>query len=302
MIDNNRHIVISGKKYRFCNKLNDEPELFADFNRLAEETFGIRFDKVGGEYEPHVLASGNTVCANVSVNRIPFLVHGKRRFFIQLGTVMTKKEYRGLGLSRFILEAVITEWRDQCDALYLFANDSVLDFYPKFGFKIHTEFEYLYEKPGQAAFCGKKLFLANPEDAEVILAKYREGNPFSDFTMIENQAVFDFYAGGVFRDNIFFSENDGVIIFASSEPGRVYCYDIFGKTDTPLEEILKSLRNQKTDTVTLGFTPKDKEPFVRMEHKEDDTTLFLLHSAMNDGSVEAEEISETDMFPELSHA
>lgn len=302
MIDNNSCIVISGKEYRFCNSLNDEPELFAGFNRLAEETFGIRFDKVGGEYEPHVLASGDTVCANVSVNRIPFLIHGQRRFFIQLGTVMTKEEYRGLGLCRFLLEAVIEKWRDQCDALYLFANDSVLDFYPKFGFKIYTESEYLYEKPGQAAFCGKRLFMANPEDAEVILTKYREGNPFSDFTMIENRAVFDFYAGGVFRDNIIFSEKDGVLVFASSAPGRVYCHDIFGKTDTPLEEILKSLRKQETDTVILGFTPKEKEPFIRQEHKEEDTTLFLLHSAMNEGSVEAKVILGTDMFPELSHA
>ena len=32
------------------------------------------------------------------------------------------------------METVLSDWRDCSDGIYLFANDSVLDFYPKFGF------------------------------------------------------------------------------------------------------------------------------------------------------------------------
>lgn len=47
---------------------------------------------------------------------------------------MTDVKYRDQGLLRIIMEKVIAEWKDKCELIYLFANDSVLDFYPKFGF------------------------------------------------------------------------------------------------------------------------------------------------------------------------
>jgi hypothetical protein len=43
------------------------------------------------------------------------------------------------------LEKVLGEWRRKYDLIYLFANDSVLDYYPKFGFSRVEEYQYLKE-------------------------------------------------------------------------------------------------------------------------------------------------------------
>ena len=55
--------------------------------------------------------------------------------YIQLGTIMTDKNYRNQGLSKYLMNIVLKEFSEKNDEVYLFANDSVLYFYPKFGFQ-----------------------------------------------------------------------------------------------------------------------------------------------------------------------
>jgi GNAT superfamily N-acetyltransferase len=61
-------------------------------------------------------------------------VFGEKKRYIQLGTVMTHPDYQGQGLSRVLLKKAIADYRDKCDLIFSFANNSVLNFYPKFGF------------------------------------------------------------------------------------------------------------------------------------------------------------------------
>lgn len=120
----------------------------ASFNKLAADTFGLSFEQWYQDgywtdlYIPYVLLDGGRVIANVSVNIIDTQWKGQTRKYIQLGTVMTAPGYRKQGLSRFLLEEALSDWKGLCDAIYLFANDSVLDFYPKFGFVKENEYVY----------------------------------------------------------------------------------------------------------------------------------------------------------------
>lgn len=59
---------------------------------------------------------------------------------------MTDNEFQNKGLSRVLMEKILDEWNGKCDLIYLFANDSVLDFYPKFGFKKCNEYVYSIRK------------------------------------------------------------------------------------------------------------------------------------------------------------
>lgn len=122
-------------------------DLRRSFNRLAEETYGLSFEHWyqngfwGEKYIPFSVVSQGAVIANVSVNIMDCKPGGETRRYIQLGTVMTKKEYRGQGLSRRLMEWVCREY-GECDGMFLWANDSVLDFYPKFGFHRLPEYRY----------------------------------------------------------------------------------------------------------------------------------------------------------------
>lgn len=71
-----------------------------------------------------------------------FNLEGIEKHYIQIGTVMTDEFYRGLVLSRKLIERIINEHKDNVDGIYLFSNDSVINFYPKFGFSKSTECQY----------------------------------------------------------------------------------------------------------------------------------------------------------------
>ena len=135
-------------KYNYVTDYKDNETLRKSYSALANNTFGISFEEwyQNGFWPachiPCSLADGDRIVSNVSVNRMEFDRDGCRKHYIQLGTVMTDKEYRGQGLSRYLIERVISEWKDQSDGIYLFANDRVLDFYPRFGFGRSSEYCY----------------------------------------------------------------------------------------------------------------------------------------------------------------
>lgn len=148
-------VTIGGEIYRFFCRTGEKPRIREGLNQLAGQTFGIRLEDWGEDYRPYILFDGERPAANVSVNRMDFRLHGQVRRYIQLGTIMTHPDYRGRGLSRWLVERVLREWGGRCDALYLFANDSVLDFYPRFGFRKEEEVRFSREMaPGPAGSGG----------------------------------------------------------------------------------------------------------------------------------------------------
>ncbi|MDE7250589.1 MAG: GNAT family N-acetyltransferase, partial [Lachnospiraceae bacterium] len=118
------------------------------FNKLAKETFDLDFEDWyqngfwRDKYIPYSMVIDGEVAANVSVNRTDMLWNGRRKHLIQLGTVMTKETYRNRGLIRRLMEEIAKDFATEADGIYLFANDSVLDFYPKFGFRKAVEWQY----------------------------------------------------------------------------------------------------------------------------------------------------------------
>ena len=128
----------------------DNEMLRKSFNALAMKTYGLDFEDWyqngywGEAYTPYSIVEEGKIVANVSVNTMDFILDGSRKHVIQLGTVMTDEAYRKKGYSRMLMEEVEKDYAGKTEGIYLFANDSVLDFYPKFGFE--RAFEYGYEK------------------------------------------------------------------------------------------------------------------------------------------------------------
>lgn len=276
-------VNLQGISYTFCNRLDQNETLFHSFNALAQSTFGISFSEVGNGYEPHVLAIDGVVCANISVNLTPFSHNGQRRSYIQLGTVMTAPDFRGRGLSRWLMEFILDAWIGRCDALYLFANDSVLDFYPKFGFSVQNETAYAWARPTMATSTVQSIFsLLNPSDSHALLfEKYAIGNCFSAFYLMENTPIPTFYWDGIFCKNLYYLPQFDVIAIAEWEDDTLLCHEVLGSTSAPLSDILQCLCRPETKQAVLGFTPKDTFGFTSFSHHEEDTTLFLHTSGEN---------------------
>lgn len=292
---------INGDLYKFSNNIRENDKIRNSFNLLAQNTFKLSFEAWhkngywGVDYIPYCLLKDDKVVANVSVNIIKTRWNEEKRIYIQLGTVMTDKEFRNKGLSSFLIKKVLEEWRDKCHAIYLFANDGVLDYYPKFGFEKAEEYQYsknINKKSGLV----RKLNMDIEVDKQLLLNLYKNSNPFSALPMEENEGLLMFYCSQFMKENIYYIKDHEAIVVAEYDDESLICYDIFCKGKGSLDEILSIMAEENTKIAILGFTPKVTKDFKINKLHEEDTTLFMLKGKENLFP------SNKLMFPVLSHA
>ena len=300
--------------YHLHKHVRDDDRARAAFNALAGEVFGLSFEKWRRQgcwtdrYIPYLLLDGDEAAANVSVNRMETVWDGKRKQCIQLGTVMTAPAYRGRGLARMLMEEVLRDWLDRCDALYLFANDTVLDFYPKFGFQRQAETQRRLLPsllPAAAPQPLRRLDMALPADRELLHACYQRGNPHTRLPMLDNEGLLMFYCASFLRDHIFYLEDSQTAAILEREEDALICLDLYGGRNTPAEalphllgSLLQSLPDHWTagaKELRLGFTPAGDALGEAVPIGEDDA-LFIYAEKENPLS------GWQGMFPLLSHA
>lgn len=282
-------------------RVRETPEIREGFFRLAERVFGLSFREwhAAGfwseRYLPYALGIQGRVVANVSVNTLDFCWQDAPRRYIQLGTVMTDPEYRGQGLARRLMQAVLADWAERCDALYLFANDSVLDFYPKFGFVPAQEYGYTLPVSPQAA-ARRPLDMGDAADLALLKRYYQCGNPYSAFPFLHNFELLMFYCGGPMRGCVYLLPELDAVAILQQDGEVLHCLDIYGAGSAPLQQVLDAAATPPVHTVHLGFTPKEAGNAAPHPRKEEDETLFLLSGKENLFA------QNRLMFPLLSHA
>jgi len=118
------------------------------FNELAKLVFGIDFKKWyekgcwNDNYICYSFADGDQIIANASISKMTIVSNGKEYHAIQVGTVMTHPDYRNQGLSKKLMDHIIEQYEKEYDFIYLFANDSVLDFILNLGLKEYQKVDF----------------------------------------------------------------------------------------------------------------------------------------------------------------
>lgn len=128
--------------FEYVTDYRDDAKLRGQFDELTREVFeGFSLEawyKAGYWDDSYVChsflnrATGQMV-ANASVSRLVMRVRGEDLLGFQIGTVATRANFRGHGLSRALMERILAQVGER--PVFLFANESVLDFYPQFGFR-----------------------------------------------------------------------------------------------------------------------------------------------------------------------
>ncbi|WP_130892174.1 GNAT family N-acetyltransferase [Fusobacterium ulcerans] len=288
-------------EYKLVKQIRANDILRQSFIKLAEKTFGLSFQNwyENGfwteKYIPYtIVKDGKKVVANVSVNIIDTEWENMSKRYIQLGTIMTDPEYRNRGFSSQLIKVILSEWEDKCDAVYLFANSTVLDFYPKFGFVKAVEYQCkmpFYEMKGDF----RKLNISVEKDNEILKKCYRKSNPFSILPMKNNYGLLMFYCSSFMKDSIYYSKKYDIVCIAEKEENTLICFDIFGNNICSMEEVIFSIPLKNIKEVTLGFTPKNREKYFSSQIINEDT-LFVLKGKENIFK------NNKIMFPLLSHA
>lgn len=257
----------------------EDPALRASFNALAEKAFGLSFENWyrigfwGDAYQPYSIVENGQVVANVSVNRTDLMVGGQRKQLYQLGTVMTAEEYRNRGFIRAIMAEVEQDIRDG-EGVYLFANDEVLEFYPKFGFNRSQEFVYSKTVAQEGDFLWQQIPMDGPENWEK-LRKAIESNRFADAChMVGNPGLIFFYAAQFLQDCVYYNQKLDAWIIAEREGDSLMLHNVFSGPEISLEAVISTFGREVRE-ITLGFTPAETDGFTCRELKEEDSTFFV---------------------------
>ena len=278
----------------------DDKHLRDSFNLLAEQTFdGLNFEGWyqngfwGDNYDPHSIVTDGRVVSNVSVNRTDFLVDGRRWRMLQLGTVMTDPAYRGQGLGRAIMEYMEREYAD-VDGIYLFGNDSVVDYYPKFGFRPARE--YAYSK--KVSMTGERKAEQVPMDGPGGWTKLSAAMEKSTFRegckMVGNPELIFFYVSQFMQEAVYHIPHLDAWVIAEPEDGVLTIHNIFADETVTIDDVAAAFG--AVTELRLGFAPADPTGWEIAELREEDCNFFVK------GSFFAEFEEKKLRIPSLSHA
>lgn len=297
-------ITINDKEYLFLMGYRKEDQYRAAFNILSKNIFGLSFEEWfqagywNEKYIPYTLFDGNNAVANASINIMDFNTFGEKKRYIQIGTVMTDPNYRNKGLSRFLMEKIFNDWNGKCDFIYLFANSTVLNFYPKMGFTQVKQYEYSKKVKIAVQSKFEKLDMDAQSNRDKLYDYVKHSKIISKLFMQENADLVMFYCITVLKDCVYYSPSLNVIAIAKINDQQLHLLDVFSKDETNLELIIDSLSDEKITSVLLGFTPKDCVHYKMSSIDEalKDEVLFIQNGKT--GLFDENQI----MFPLLSHA
>ena len=241
------------------------------------------------------MVDNGKVIANVSANIMKFVEKGMVKNYIQLGTVMTDKAYRNQGLSRKLLEAVLIDYKDKADGFYLFANNSVLDFYPKFGFKKSKEYQYVKAVNNEGELEAVRLPMDTKSDWDKLEAVINESINNSSFEMVGNAELILFHIINFMRECVYYIKDLDAYIIAEWEKDTLFVHHVFGRCEIDWDILIQKF-GKTVKKVMLGFTPKQVNDFDIIEYAEEDTTLFVMGKDLDLFA------DKKLLFPTLSHA
>ena len=286
--------------FEIVKHYRNDATLRASFNALAEATFGLNFENWyqngfwTDAYDPYSILEDGKIVANVSLNRTDFVMDGQRRRIYQLGTVMTYPEYRNRGYIRLLMAEIEKDTAD-ADGVYLFGNDSVVEFYPKFGFRKGVEHICTREVSQGGACTMVSVPMNGPAGWSQLRQGMELGEPLSAWAMVDNPGLFFFYVAQFMQNCVYHEPKRNIWAIAELEDGELLLHNVFASRDVTMEEVIAAF-GAAVKKVTLGFAPKNADSFhVAPWHEED--CNFFVKGQFFDGFAEAKL-----RIPTLSHA
>lgn len=277
-------VTIQNKVYQFDHHYRDNDARREQLCRMTQEIWDFsleswyRFGGWGEECVPYSLFDYDQMASHVTATTLTFALGEKRLRALQLGTVMTDPDYTGMGLSRWLIERVLSDYEGQVDFVFLYANDSVREFYPRFGF--HPASEYCVELPvpQPEPMAVKKLDLLLPTDYELFCRLTEQGCPQYRMAPVNNRSLLMLYCGysdlASLSDHLYYLPELDAAVIVSEEGSVLTLHDLLATHPIDPTKAAAALATPQTRKVVLGFVPDTVLGTVLPFHEED-TTLFV---------------------------
>ena len=262
----------------------DNATLRHSFNELARTVFKFDLEAWYSKgywtdmYVCHTLMDGTRAASNVSVAKQAFLVQGELKQALQIGTVMTHPDYRGLGLAGRLMDHVIERYSNDYDFMFLVANKNVLEFYPRYGFTrigMNT-FTYFPISQNGVPASMRHLSPANSDDLAIIERLARDRSPVSPVLAPQRDwSLLMFHLTGPYAGNIYYLPENDALIVMTIENSVAEIFDIISPLTISQAAIISSVLPPYVDKVQLHFTPDVSLPDIVTSEWETEDGLFI---------------------------
>jgi len=270
---------------KIVENYKDNNELRNAFNEFAGKIFsGLSLEKWyksgywTDKYIPYSLTKGNCIISNVSISKMNIVLDGKQVKGIQFGTVGTLPEYRKQGLSKYLMDHVLNKYENSTDLFFLFANDTVLEFYPKFGFQRVIESIYKLESAIPIPnFSVRKLNINNDTDFSLIKDLLEKRLILTSiFGATDYQFITIWHLIYVFYDNIYYLEDENIIFIQTIKQNQLHLWDIIFSKPFNFKGILpKIIQDGNIESIYFYFPP-DQIKYKYDEVLEDKNSMFFM--------------------------
>ncbi|WP_088034050.1 GNAT family N-acetyltransferase [Evansella clarkii] len=272
------------EELRFLSDYKETDSYRRSFSDLAMKVFGINFEEWyekgfwDDSYVCYSFFDRGEIAANVSASKLDIVMEGQKISAVQIGTVMTAPEFRNKGLAATLLNKVLEKYESIADIIYLFANESVLTFYPKFGFNMVRENSYsLRLDVSNSASPLRKLEPGSREDMEMIGRLYEKKALLSRKIDVEQaKGILLFHCLHTFRDSMYYSSQENAVLIYKIEGEKLHIYDVICTRKMLFHEVIGNIPCENIREIIFHFTPDfpDMKPSSRVKQAENDV-LFV---------------------------
>ena len=238
------------------NRCSD-PAYEALFDEHIQEVYGFSFSpwlerKLWDErYESYSVIANGRILANVCIFKTDMLIGGQPVRAHQFGAVSTRASERNKGLSRRLLEHVLSIYPDTL--AFMAANPSALDFYPRFGFRrVQT---YRPEIAVSIDNSPDKAVRLDPDDSLVLGALHGPRVYSGLVDSMNTQSVQRFHLLLNHPEDICLLPNCGVIVIARQDGEKLYLADVIAPKPLAFDSLMRELPFCGVKRVEFGFCP-----------------------------------------------
>jgi len=260
--------LLRNEYYNFISKIFPS----ADFKEWYSKGFWT--DK----FNPISIIKDGKIISNVSVTQMNIILEGRNVRGIQIGAVGTLPEFRNQGLSRLLMEYVINKYRKSTDIFLLFANETVLEFYPKFRFKRFEEKVFISEiNIPETKPVTRKLNIQNESDFlllqdlidnRVEITKIFGAKDYGSITM--------WHVLNIYRENLYYFKDEDAIFIMKEENRQLHFYEIISRKYFNLDAALpKVIESSEINSIKFYFPP-DQFKYNYDKIINEDNGLFIL--------------------------
>lgn len=233
------------------------PALLTALDDLLGEVFGLSLAawRTQGawtsDYTAYALEENGVILTNASLCQVSLRSRGGVQTAYQVGAVATRPSWRGRGLARVLMQSILDRHGEQ--PLFLFANDSVLDFYPRFGFRRAEDYTPRLRRSLGAARSG---MVPLAEDDPAVANILRDRAVFS--SLLDCPSAFSIhwfhylyeYPGCIYQVPAL-----GVMLAARQEGSVLTLMDVAARQPLSFDQLAPYLGFAGVEEIRFGFNP-----------------------------------------------